>query len=344
MRRKSAMSKSAGFTLVELMISVVLGLLLIAGAVATYLSSKRSYTEVEQFSALTENARFAELMMTDALLHAGFFGEVTSERLEARTDLTAPTGDCSGEAAAYNFSQYIFGATVAADGSAIGCIDDGREGTDVLVVKRAIPRPLSDGARWNGVRNGTIDTPTTLQADTTYIMTNDVLGLIFDGADTAPDIQAGGDVPNGVAWPYLFEAYYVRDVPAPVPGDPPTPVLARKTLVWDTTALSMTIDTENLVEGVEQMRLQMGYDSDGDREVDAYTDVAGMTGLDWTDVGSVEVYLLVRSTTPDPQFTESKTYHLGGDNFVTPDTDLNYRRLLVSTQASLRNPKLVLRR
>jgi len=357
MKQPSTLHRSAGFSLVELMISVVLGLLLIAGAAAAYLSSKRSYTEVEEYSTLTENAHFAELIMADALLHAGFFGEVTAEKLTLGDELIDVVGDCgdlnrldptlSEPGAAYNFSQYLFGVTVPEDSAtAMDCIDDAVPETDVLVIKRAVPRPLSDGERVDGVRDGTIDVPDGLQDDTTYIMSNNVMGIVFDGGGTPPNILDGGDVPGGVAWPYLFEAYYIRDED---PDDPDNiPVLARKVLSWN--GAEMEVITENLVDGVEDLRLRLGFDSNDDDEVDQYVDVDDITvARDWNEVGAVEVYLLVRSTTPDPEFTDTKTYNLGGDNDVTPTGDPEryppqFRRLLVSTQASLRNPKLVLRR
>ena len=333
---------AAGFSLIELMISILLGTLLIAGAGATYLSSKRSYTEVEQVSTLTENARFAEQVIVDALLHTGFMGEVTAGKIEPDPALINISGtDCSGRAAAYDFRSYIFAATVDSSNNAVTCIDDGMEDTDVLVLKRAVPSPLSDGPRDGSARNGTIDTPGGLQAGTTYIMTNNILGTLFDGnRSPALDIQDGGDVPNGTAWPYLFEAYYIRD-PDPA-SDEDTPVLARKILSWNGAA--MEIITEDVAEGVEDMRVRFGLDTTGDNEVNVYNDVATMGAADWERVEAVEVHLLVRSGTADPEFTDTKTYQMGGDTTVTPATEVeHYRRLLISTQASLRNPKLIVR-
>ncbi len=66
--------RQAGFSLVELMVGMVLGLMLIGGAVSIYLATKQSYTEVEQVAALTENARFAEQIVGESLRHMGFFG------------------------------------------------------------------------------------------------------------------------------------------------------------------------------------------------------------------------------------------------------------------------------
>lgn len=351
MKQPTTISKSAGFSLVELLVSAVLGLLLIAGAVAAYLSSKSSYTEVEQYSTLSENARFAELILNDALLHAGFFGEVTSERLVTNPNLKDIEAgeDCTGVAAAYNFGQFLFGAAVANDNTAIGCINDAMAGTEVLVIKRAVPRPFTDGARVDGERTGTIDTPVPLNAGTTYIMTNDVLGLPFDGSGTQPNILDGGDVPGGEAWPYLFEAYYIRDPDPDTSSD--IPVLARKVLSWNGDA--MEVVTEDLVEGVEDLRLRLsvglGSKVNGKFVNYGYVGVADITERDWIDrVGVVEVYLLVRSTTRDPAYADEKSYQLGGV-VVKPSENPQryppeYHRLLVNTQASLRNPQLVLRR
>lgn len=366
MKRAPTISRSAGFSLLELMISIVLGLLLIAGAVATYISSKRSYSETEQFSTLSETARFAELTMADALLHAGFFGEAPAHAIVLDSAPVDPIGDCNGPttlngrgaADAFNVERYIFGGIIASGGgalskatggAAITCITDGREGTDVLIVKRAIPLPITDGLRADEVqtRDGVLDSPNPLQPNTLYVLSNNITGMLFNGSATQPNITEGGDVFNGTAWPYLFEAYYVRDADPDSEAVPPT--LARKTIKWNGAA--MEIQTEDLVEGVEDMRLRIGLDTDADKEIDSYTEPSVMTVDDWGTVGSVEVYLLVRSSTRDPQFTDTRTYHLGGDNTVTPvagddpNVDLRqFRRLRVSTQASLRNPKLILQR
>ena len=43
-----ANNRSSGFSLIELMIGMLLGVMLMAGAASIYLASKRSFTEVEQ--------------------------------------------------------------------------------------------------------------------------------------------------------------------------------------------------------------------------------------------------------------------------------------------------------
>ena len=54
----------AGFTLVELMIAMVLGLLIIAGVGSVFLANKQTYTTSENLSVFQENVRYAFEMLT----------------------------------------------------------------------------------------------------------------------------------------------------------------------------------------------------------------------------------------------------------------------------------------
>jgi type IV pilus assembly protein PilW len=339
----TGIKRQRGISMIELMVGMLLGILLIGGAISIYLASKRSYVEVEQVSALAENARFAEQIMADSLRHVGFYGEVPVNRIEKDSDLSAVTGDCTGNAAAYDINNYLF-AAVATSGTAIGCVTDAVPLTEVLVIKSAVPQPYSDGPRVSLDPNdptqgdGTIDTPTGLQADKTYVMTNNVLGVLFDGADTPPSITTGGRVPGGTAWEYRYEVYYVQQAAS---ADE-SPYLSRKVLRWDGSA--MKLETEQLVEGVEDMRLRFGFDSSGNGEVDRYANIASVTSLD--GVQSVEVTLLIRSATEDVQYTDEKTYTLAGDPVTPKDIDSKmapYRRLVSFASISLRNPKFLVR-
>ena len=53
-----------------------------------------------------------------------------------------------------------------------------------------------------------------------------------------------------------------------------------------------------------------------------------------------KMFLLVRSDTPDPDYTNAKTYQMPG-GAVTPND--NFRRLLLHGDITLRNPRLMLR-
>jgi type IV pilus assembly protein PilW len=297
-------------------------------------------------AALTESARFAEQIVGESLRHMGFLGEVTANKVEVNPALTATAlaGDCTSpvQAGAYNLTRLGYAATIASGGGALGCISDGVEGTDVLVIKRAQPRPFSAGPRVRDPNDppvSIIDTPHALESGRVYVMTNNVAGLLFDGTDT-PSITVGGQIPGGTAWEYAYEVFYIRDGD---PGDPGVPdVLARRILSYNAATDSMEFVTEDLAEGVEDLQLLFGFDSDGDGNVDSYKNPGEIeTGNNWEDIESVEVFMLVRSATKDVQYSDINTYQVG-DVLVDPVND-NFRRLLSHSSISLRNLKLMIR-
>ena len=338
--------EQTGFSLVELMVGMVLGLMLIAGAVSIYLASKRSYVEVEQVAALTESARFSEQIVGGSLRHAGFLGEAPANRIDVDSGLTATaiTGDCASPGAgAYDLSRLGHASTVG-DGLLDDCITDpyipaDGSSNDILVIKHALTQAYTDGPRIGADPNeplhhdGVIDNPGPLQNGKAYVMTNNVGGLLFDGS-LPPSITIGGQFPRGTAWEYQYEILYIRDGAVPQ--------LSRKVLSYNTTSNSMEFVIEDLAEGVERLHLLFGYDSGTDGEVDTYVNLASINSSDWDGVGSVEVIMLVRSATPDVQYTDTKVYDLGGGMTAGPFND-NFRRLVSHTSISIRNLQLMLR-
>ena len=64
-----------GFSLVELMISITIGLILVAG-MATLISNNAAHrAELEKSSRQIENGRYAMQVLAEDLRHAGYYGE-----------------------------------------------------------------------------------------------------------------------------------------------------------------------------------------------------------------------------------------------------------------------------
>lgn len=63
---------SRGFTLIELMIALVLGLFLVAGVLYVFLSNSQTYRTNEALSRVQENGRFAIEFLTSDLRHASY--------------------------------------------------------------------------------------------------------------------------------------------------------------------------------------------------------------------------------------------------------------------------------
>tara|TARA_R110002049_G_scaffold264278_1_gene440416 strand:- start:4623 stop:5687 length:1065 start_codon:yes stop_codon:yes gene_type:complete len=340
-----------GFTIVEFMVALLLGTILIGGAISIYLASSRSSQETERSIELLDNGRFAMQVISSSLRHAGFFAGVPGAKFERATGLGAVSDDCDGRAAAYDLRTYLLAAVASGSGQAFGCIDDAVPGTDVLVVKHLVPDPVFDAdpndPTPSPAPNGVLDFPDVPDPALTYAVTSRGDGRIFDGADTAPPVGAGQDFADGTAWPYSFQVFYIRRI-LDADGNPVRVALARKVLAM--VGGSMTVVDEDLVSGVEDMRIRFRYDSDDDGLIDraGYADDPSGSSYDlddavgnWGLVGAVEVFLLLRSDV-DFDYVDEKTYTLG-DRTVTPaGDDQNRWRLLVNQYIALRNPNLVI--
>lgn len=66
--------KSGGFSVIELIIALGLGLLVVAGIIQLFVGNSRTYEIVEGQSRLQENARFAFDFITEGARSAGYFG------------------------------------------------------------------------------------------------------------------------------------------------------------------------------------------------------------------------------------------------------------------------------
>lgn len=359
-------SKQTGISLMELMVGMVLGLIVVAGAVAVYLASSRSYSEVEQSAQLSENSRFTEQVLTDALRHAGFMGEAAVGEIEVPGSLGAIIDDCDTgtRAGAYFLGTPIYAVIATSDSSDpdIGCISDDAENnaledTEVLIIKSAIPFPISDGPRdvASAVakhNNSTLDYPDgseTRLPGKLWLLTNNVIGEMFDGDNTPPFTEIPPD--TATAWEYRYEAYFIRDV-RDADGKL-MPRLSRFVLSEDSVTGSMALITEDLVPDVEDMRMRFGLDTrddtgaiGSDGEVDIYATVAEMNATDafWDQIVSIEIALLVSSAQADPNYTDANTYDLAGfDDITAPASRAQHRRLVVRSNVSLRNIKFVIR-
>jgi type IV pilus assembly protein PilW len=95
-------------------------------------------------------------------------------------------------------------------------------------------------------------------------------------------------------------------------------------------------NAEELVEGVDGMRLLFGIDSSNDQQADSYVRASGVSN--WNNVVSVRVALLVRSLEQYGNAVNTKTYELL-DTTTTSFGDRRQRQIFSST-VTLRNRAL----
>ncbi len=335
-------SRCSGLSLVELMVALAVGLILIAGTIALFVSSKRAYTETGRFSWIQENARFASFLLSNDLRLALFMGgDSTISKNLLPVSLGTVNPDCSGFAAAYVADPSIASTVVDASGNAFGCISDGVPGTSVLVIKHARPKAVTPGS----------EDPTK-----THILSNITEGRLYDGADGTPtDLAAhigGGTL---TAWEYQAHVYYIRQATQCSSYDAENhtaPCLARKALRWDGTNSRMAMVTEDVVDGVEAMQLEFGRDTDSDENIDTFTSTSGTsswTSTEWSSVAAVRLTLLLREEREDPLYDATiRTYAIedypsSGATSFTPASGDHFHRSLIKTTVLLRNPEFIIR-
>ena len=302
----------AGFSLIELMVALLLGLLLMSGIIAVYLESKRGFVQDEAIARVQENGRYALRLLSREIAMAGFFGGVTE--LDA---VSSPAiGDC--QTWLLNPDEVIEvyddadGGETAAFNDCFGAAIDG-VGTDILAVRRASDAPLIHEGEWE-------DGFSSLTSGR-YYLHNESSGLGTAEIAVDTDINTSAlTSPGSTAdlWAYYGRIYYIGT-------ENGVPSLCMRSV--ENTAQTC------LVNGVESLQVELGVDTDGDGIPDEFVSdrVADAPGaVDADTVLSMRLHLLVRSLAPvRTNAAESRTWNLGSQTLTT--NDQFYRRAFTTT-------------
>ncbi len=89
-----------------------------------------------------------------------------------------------------------------------------------------------------------------------------------------------------------------------------------------------------LAEGIEQLHVEFGLDTDGDLVPNQYK--SDITAAEAETTVTARIYLLARSASAETTYTNTKKYYLGSLAEITA-SDKYYRRVF-STTVTLRNP------
>jgi type IV pilus assembly protein PilW len=346
------MRKQQGLSLIELMISITIGLVLMTGVVQMFLSSRTVFTTQQAISRVQESGRMAMEFMGRDIRMAGFMGCMS--RNIAMTNTLNNSSDFL-----YNFDVGIEGAT-APNGAGDPALPAGYPaaalpGTDVLVMRSASGSGMgvaqnnnssqlfgvfdtedpagscSTGDGYNGVCIGDILVVSDCQKARVFQVTN--LTPTADNARLNVVHSTGSNPGNAItSWGGASKppeerfgtdseiikistmSYYIAE------GSSGRPSLWQKA---DNQA------AQELLEGVESMRLIYGRDTTGDRIPDTYDTATGVAG-NWDSVAGVRVQLLIASV-EDGVVAEPQPYTFNGA-LVTP-TDRRLRQVFINTIA-----------
>ena len=316
-----------GLSLVELLVATLLGLLLTAGVIALYLENKRSYFYDEQLARLQENGRYAIRLLSRELAMAGFFGGLLSP---GQVVAGAVAGDCNAGRWALDLSAPLAmvddhsspDKLVTTEGTDLDCVEGGSvlPATDVLAIKRtAAEASLREGELAPNLSASTSERWfLRLQADAPprwrKLKPVDLFALAESGNPAS-------------FWQAVARIFYIRPYSDPDNRDDGLPVLCMETLVGD------AMGTRCLVEGVENLQLEWGIDTDGDDVANRYLSAPRSGELD--RAVSARLYLLLRSIYPIAGHRDEKTYQLG--KLRVPATGDSYLRRVFTATVYLRN-------
>lgn len=142
-------TNARGFTLIELMISMLISLLILGAMVGIFVNTSASHREMEKLNGLIENGRIAAQLLEDDLIHAGYWGGYVPQ-FDDFTVTTAPADVPNGipnACQAYNtwnssYRNNLLGIAVEANdvlpaGAACVLPLTKKDGTDVLTIRHA---------------------------------------------------------------------------------------------------------------------------------------------------------------------------------------------------------------
>ena len=305
-----------GFSIIELLVAVTLGLFLMTALVEVLLSGNQSFASANHFSRLQENGRTATGMIVTDLKRAGYMGGNSDIKEISGTDALAnPTAGCVLADTTWGrmSTGNIFGLNDTNTGYA--CIPDASYlRGDILTLRLASPWQVT-GA---------------LNANQIYLRTSMFEGRVFKGSDETDIANQVTDMPQSMH-ELLSYSYYIGDSGRSCSGAA-VPSLFRVRM--GPAGLPVT---DELLPGVEHFQVQYGVNGQyqNANTVTANEDWDPETTNDgWDQVTTATIWLLVRAECAEQGFTDGRTYNLGDVVYNPGD---GFRRQLYSTVVMLRN-------
>ncbi|MBB3048715.1 type IV pilus assembly protein PilW [Litorivivens lipolytica] len=297
------MGANKGFTLVELLIALALGLALSTAIMQVTLASVQSRQLLDAAARIQENGRFALGYLSKDLRTAGFMGCPNLARVPLNVIAKEPPDDLN-----FTPGGVLKGYDNVASGNAYSAVT----GSDVVVIQRADPRMagLTGNLDPNNA-NIQIDNNDAGLGPGDFVLITDCTHADLFEATTVSNNQNAGNQRftvthannandnNKLSKTYGEDAfllgfqsveYFVRNTGRTTAGGRPIHSLYVRERQFDSATPRVA---QELVEGVQDMQLTYGEDGNGDRAVDSYKTASAIS--DWSKVLSVRIELLLHS-------------------------------------------------
>jgi type IV pilus assembly protein PilW len=335
-----------GFTLLELMVSLTIGLIVLGGMLSFFSNSSNAYAELRKSAEHTGNGSMAMWTLTQDINHAGYYGEF----------YTLPGGGAAlpdpclvAPAAIYGALAYPIQGYDAPPTSPLSCLSNANfvPGTDIVVVRYAEFTPLAP-----------TDVPVTgevylqsspLAAEVQVGAGGSAVGTTKKADGTAATIFKKDGITAGAIRKLGVHIYFIAPCSVPADGtetctgpadDGGSPIPTLKRLELTAVAGVPGWSIAPLVEGIRSLQIDYGIDNSpavqdpatnqfGDGAPDAYVMAPALA--DWTNVVSVRINFIAVSTKLTSKYVDTKTYNLGLAGVVGPFNDSFKKHLFAGT-------------
>ena len=312
-----------GFSLVELMVASVIGLLIAAALTAIFVANSRSRTEIDQSHLQIENGRYALELLTEELRLAGFFANMP---IGGADQVTA--SPCATTLAALGWrvtpAPMQVPTPIQVFAASVGCLTDRDDDWPAIAIRRLSTEAIAPAAVSSTERYLQVSA-----CESDPVATRQIIG---DSADdfTLRNMTCDALVP---VRRLMQRAYFVA--PCSNCGSDSIPSLKRVELVGG------ALELRTLVEGIEALALDLGFDTNLDGAPDAWR--TGLDGVvnspenDWSNVMAVRIHVLTRSLEATRGYTDTRVYDLGLAGTAGPFNDA-FKRRVYSSVVRLNNP------
>ena len=336
-----------GFSLVELMVAVTVGMLVLVGVGTVYLGSRQTFREQETLARMQEGARYAFEVLSVDIRQAGF-AECAPKNKIFSTLNGSPWYNAlgneplSGYDSGAGLSASVSGALAGTDAIKVIRSDNGgnysvvshnassatfqlaanhdlKEGEILTVVppdcSKAVTFQMTNVNNNNTINNVVHNTGAGTPGNSTQCL-DDPASVPCSSPSTYPDLPAGSRIMRQSG-----KIYYLASNPSMQPA------LYRENL--GAAGGVATSTAEELVEGVEDMQIVYGEDTNADRNIDRYVSATAVGN--WDNVLAVRVNLLMRSVENNVVTAPTPVAFNGGTVNTGPGADRRLRKAFTAT-------------
>ncbi len=367
-RRVSTPFRQNGFSLIELMIAITLGLLIMIAMTSAYVQIASANRELAKTNEQIESGRIAVQLIGNDLVHAGYWGgfvpafdDLTQTAIPGDAPTAVPDPCLAYSVANWNTAYWsnLIGIPVQAYDAASVCssvMTNMQANSDVLVVRHAATCVAGASGCEALTTNKLYFQPSYCTSDAQPYLTGQYGAVTLNNHKR--DCTTVADMRK-----FISNIYYIRNYYTTAGDNIPTLMSSSFDLAGGTLAHQAA---QPLIPGIAAIRVELGVDSlsrtgaavnytqavawsdpstmkiptnRGDGAPDG-NDVHCSTATTCTvaqlsNVVVVRIYVLAQSLQTTPGYTDTKTYALGGAT-LGPFND-HYKRHVYATTVRLNN-------